>query len=159
MDDDDVPDDPDAPELKLVLMALKLIFREDIAEKITEILEKLKTDDPELHDVVRMVWYYFTASGKYADRDYGVLYETIKKIVEVESMPTLLEKWTADAVAKKEAEMGRNMVLVALRTRFNKIPKEVEDAVRTMSDSIALESLHVEAIQCDTLDEFIEGLR
>jgi hypothetical protein len=58
INDEDIPDDPDTPELKLVLMALKLIFREDIAEKIKDIIEGLGSVDPVLQEVLRMTWYY-----------------------------------------------------------------------------------------------------
>jgi hypothetical protein len=169
--DDEVPDDPDAPELKLVLMALKIVFRKDAGTKINEILEELGSVDPVLQETVRMVWYYFFASAEHMERDFNILYDTIKKIVEVETMPTMLEKWTADAVAKGEAigeakgkaegkaEAGRRMVLTALQTKFTRVPKDIEKMVLTMSDPIALESLLEQAIQCDTMDEFAEGLR
>ena len=58
-------------------------------------------------------------------------------------------------IAKGEAKM----VINALRTRFKRVPKDIEKAILAMSDSIALESLHAQAIQSDTLDEFAEGLR
>ena len=88
-------------------------------------------------------------------------------------MPTMLERWTADAVAKERTMFEKRTadavakervaakaesVLTALRTRFNKVPQDIETAILAMSDSIALESLHVQAIQSDTLDEFAEGL-
>ena len=160
IEDDDVPNDLDAPELKLVLMALKLIFRKDASTKLTEILEESKSisDDPIFQDVVRMVWHYFVASAKYEEHDYNTLYNTIKKIVELEPMPTMLERWTADAVAKERVVAKAESVLTALRTRFNKVPKNIEKTILAMSDSIALESLHVHAIQSNTLDEFAEGL-
>jgi hypothetical protein len=153
--DDEVPDDPDAPELKLVLMALKIVFRKDAGTKINEILEELGSVDPVLQETVRMVWYYFFASAEHMDRDFNVLYDTIKKIVEVETMPTMLEKWTVKAKAEGKAES----VLTALRTKFKRVPKDIEEVVLSMTDPIALESLLVQAIQSDTMDEFAEGLR
>jgi len=71
---------------------------------------------------------------------------------------TMFEKWAADAVAKEKAETGRGYVLNALRTKFKRVPKDIETAILSMSDPIALESLHAQAIQSDTLDEFAEGL-
>ena len=155
--DDDVPNDPDAPELKLVLMALKLIFRKDAETKLTAILEESESisDDPIFKDVVRMVWHYFVASAKYMEHDYSVLYDTIKKIVEVEDMPTMYERGIADAVAKAKAEM----VLKALRKKFSNVPSEVEEAILSMSDTTALESLLEHAIQSDTLEEFADALK
>ena len=154
INDEDIPDDPDAPELKLVLMALKLIFREDIAEKIKDIIEGLGSVDPVLQEVLRMTWYYATASGRHMEHDYEILYNSIKQIVEVESMPTMLEKWTADAVAKTKAEA----VFVILRARFNQVPEDIENMVRQISDSIALDSWAAQAATCQSLDEFAEML-
>ena len=161
--DDNVPDDPDAPELKLVLMALKIVFRKDAGTKITTILEELESADPVLQETVRMVWYYFAASAKHMEHDYNILYDTIKNIVEVETMPTMLEKWTAEAIAKGEAkwkaEGKAEAVLTVLRTRFRKIPKEIEQAIRQIIDPIALDSWTAQATTCQSLDEFAEALK
>jgi hypothetical protein len=171
INDDDIPDDPNAPELKLVLMALKIVFRKDAGTKIKEILEELKSVDPVLQEAVRMVWFYFFANAEHMERDFNILYETIKKIVEVEPMPTMLEKWTAEAVAKGKAEgkaegeakgkaeAGRNMVLTVLRKKFKKVPKGIEKAVLGMSDPIALESLLEHALDSETMDEFATALQ
>ena len=93
------------------------------------------------------------------ERGYGILYETIKKIVEVEPMPTLLEKWTADAVAKRETETGRDYILTVLQARFNTVPEEIEDAICRMIDPIALKSWAADAATCKTIGEFAESLR
>ena len=69
-------------------------------------------------------------------------------------MPTMLEKWTAEAVVKTKAETGQNMVLKALRKKFEQIPPEIEETVLSMSDPIALESLLEHVIDSSTLDEF-----
>ena len=60
--------------------------------------------------------------------------------------------------AKGEVKAGRNMVLKALRKKFKRVPKHIEQAVLSMSDSIALESLLEHAIDSDTLDEFATAL-
>ena len=149
--DDEVPYDPEVPELKLVLMALKMVFRKDVTTKITEILEELKplTDDPVIQGIIRMVWHYLANSATYMER-YEGLYGIINKIVEVESMPTMIEK----AVVQDRAKM----VLKALRRKFNQVPKEIEEAVLEKSDPIALESLLEHAIDSETLEEFAKAL-
>ena len=81
-------------------------------------------------------------------------------------MPTMLEKWTAerkvewqaDAKAKGKAEGKAEMVLTALRKKFRQVPKEVEASVLARTDPIALASLLEHVFDCDTLDEFAEGL-
>jgi hypothetical protein len=154
--DDEVPEDPEVPELKLVLTALKVVFRKDVTTKITEILEELKpiSDDPIFQNFVRAVWCYLVSSAKHMER-YEELQETISKIVEVESMPTMLEKWTA----KRKAEWETKSVLIALRAKFGEVPTEIEAVVLAMSDAVALESLLEHAIHSKTLDEFAEALK
>ena len=93
--------------------------------------------------------------------------ETIFKGKGQKMMKTIFdEKYDAgvmDGEARGEArgktEKGRSMVITALRAKFKRVPKDVERAVHEMSDSIALESLLVQVIQCDTLDEVAELLR
>jgi hypothetical protein len=65
----------------------------------------------------------------------------------------------AIGVAKGKAEgeaIGK--VLAILEVRFNKIPKETENAIRSMVDPTALESLAAHAATCRSLDEFEKAL-
>jgi hypothetical protein len=71
----------------------------------------------------------------------------------------LMLEGEARGEARGEAKAGRNMVLKAVRTKFGKVPKDIERAILGMSDSIALESLLEHALHSDTLDEFAEALR
>jgi hypothetical protein len=50
------------------------------------------------------------------------------------------------------------MVLRAIRKKFKKVPKHVEQAVLAKSDSIVLESLLEHVLDSNTLDEFITML-
>ena len=154
--DENIPEDPDVPELKLVLTALKMVFRKDITTKITEILEELKplTNDPIIRDIVRSVWHYLVYSAAYSEQDYNILYETINNIVEIDTMPTIIEK----ARTEGKVETGQSMVLKALRKKFERVPPEIEEAVLARTDSIALESLLEHVFDSDTLDEFAEAL-
>jgi hypothetical protein len=149
--DENVPHDPEVPELKLVLTALKVVFRKDVTTKITEILEELKplSDDPVIQDIIRTVWHYLANSATYMER-YEELFEIINIVVEVESMPTMIEKAKNEAVVEDRTEM----VLTALRRKFKNVPDGIEDAVLAMTDPIALKSLLEHALDSETLDEF-----
>jgi hypothetical protein len=83
----------------------------------------------------------------------------IYKGKEETMIKTMFGEREAKGKAEGKAEAGRSMVLTALRTRFKRVPKDVEKAILSMSDSIALESLLAQAIQSDTIEEFAEGLR
>ena len=71
---------------------------------------------------------------------------------------TIFEEYADIAEARGVVKGKAEMVLNALRTRFKRIPKNIEKTILAMTDSIALESLHAQAIQSGTLDEFAEGL-
>ena len=70
-------------------------------------------------------------------------------------MPTLLEKWTADA----ETRTGRDYILTILQARFNTVPEEVKDAICRMIDPIALKSWAAEAATARSIEEFAGALR
>ena len=58
----------------------------------------------------------------------------------------LIMEGEAKGEARGEVKGKAEMVIKALRTKFSKVPKEIENAVFGMSDSIALESLLEHAI-------------
>jgi hypothetical protein len=162
--DDEITDDPDAPELRLVLMALKSGFRKDVSTKSKTVLEELgPTADPLLRRFIRLVWLYLVSRAKHMERNYETLFNTIKTIVEVESMPTMLEKWGAEreakATAKGKAEGKIETVLTFLRTKFKRVPKEIEKSIRQMSDPVALDSLAAHIVNCESLNDFAEELK
>ena len=61
--------------------------------------------------------------------------------------------------ARSEARGKAEAVLGFLRKKFHRIPKKIENAVRQMSDPIALDSLVAHVVDCKTLDEFAEALK
>jgi len=70
--------------------------------------------------------------------------------------------WTTgyeSGVAEGRAEGGARAILTILRTKFKKVPKGVENAIHQMTDPIALESLTVQAVHSETLDDFTTALK
>ena len=64
-----------------------------------------------------------------------------------------------EKIDEGKAEAGRNMVLVVLRAKFKKVPKEVEKAILAMNDPTALESWAAHAATCQSMDEFADALK
>ena len=58
-----------------------------------------------------------------------------------------------------KAEGKAEAVLTVLRTRFDKIPKRVEQSIRKISDLSTLDSWTAQATTCRSLDEFAKALR
>jgi len=101
--------------------------------------------------------------GRVADvppeRIVKVITNVIKGKKGVEMAETIqrgiFQQGKAEGVAEGEA---KGKVLAILEVRFNKVSKEIEKAIRSMVDLIALESLVEHAKTCQSLDEFGEAL-
>ena len=79
-------------------------------------------------------------------------------------MSTLVEMWLAEGAIKGRAEgraegEAKGEIRATLKQRFGEVPKEVRDAIQSMTDLVALESLLVHAESCQSLDEFGEALK
>ena len=85
-------------------------------------------------------------------------------------MPTLVEIWKAEGKAEGKVEgrvEGRvegkvegkaELILTFLRKKFHRVPKRIENAIRSMVDPTALESLAVHILDCQSLEEFEKAL-
>ena len=58
-----------------------------------------------------------------------------------------------------EIKKGREMLLKILHARFPKIPKNVENTIRKMTDPVALDSWAEHALSCRSMNEFTEALK
>jgi predicted transposase YdaD len=164
-DDDPILNDPEVPELKVVLMVLKVVFRKDVVMKVADVLQALKphSDDPATRRLIRTTWVYLMNNARHLRKqNFGTFINTFKEITGDEDMPTMVEVLIAEGREEGRAEgkiRGKiEMVLKALRKKFKQIPQEIENAVLSRSDPIALESLLEHVIDSDTLDEFTTGL-
>ena len=78
--------------------------------------------------------------------------ETIQRGIFSEGVALGLARGKAEGEAKGK-------VLAILEVRFNKIPKGIEESIRSMVDLVALQSLVEHAKTCKSLKEFAEALR
>ena len=81
--------------------------------------------------------------------------EAVKKMIGENEMSMVLEILKAEGVAEG---IAKGKVLAILEVKFNKVPQEIEKAIRSMVDLIALESLVEHAKTCESLDEFGKAL-
>jgi predicted transposase/invertase (TIGR01784 family) len=158
------------PALRALLETLqrtsegKLVKEFDrITDYFTPVKNDLRTRDW-IHSLVRYAMSVGKIGTELIVKAYSKVFDEreAQKMAQTTAQELLLEGKTegiAEGIAKGKAESGRNMVLTALRTKFGRIPKDVEKAVLAMSDPIALESLLAQAIQSDTMDEFAEVLK
>ena len=160
-DDDPILNDPAVPELKVVLMVLKIVFRRDASLKIKDVLEELKpySDDPELRRLVRATWVYLANNAKYMKRNLDKLLGTFQEVVGEKIMSTLVEMWMAEGEARGEAKGKAEALLGILQSRFKRVPKRLEMTIRQMTDTVSLQSWVQFAANCKSLEEFEESLQ
>ena len=156
-DDDPIMNDPKVPELRVVLMTLKVIFRKDVAVKIKEVLEEMKpySDDPAMRRIIRATWVYLANNAKHLKRSFSTLLDTFEDVVGEKVMSTLVEMWKAEGKAEGVA---KGQLQATLKQRFKEVPQEIKDAIWSMTDLVALQSLVAHAETCQSLDEFAEAL-
>jgi hypothetical protein len=161
MDESAIPNDPNVPELKAVLMILKVIFSKEVGVKAKEVFEELKpfSEQPKYRSLIRLICVYLASSAKHLKSRQDELVQVIQTVVGEKNMSTLYELWTTEAKNEGEAKFGRNAVLSVLRKRFTNVPQKIESAIQQMNDPIALESLHSYALDSQTLDEFADALK
>jgi hypothetical protein len=164
-DNDPIMNDPEVPELKVVLMVLKVVFRKDVVMKVSDVIQALKphSDDPAVRRIIRATWVYLMNNARHLRKQsWGVLANTFKEVIGDENMPTMVEIWKAAGKAEGKveggAETGRAIILEFLQGRFGKVPKNIEKAINQMNDPIALKSLAARTANCKTLDEFATEL-
>jgi hypothetical protein len=157
-DNDPILNDPAVPELKVVLMVLKTIFRHDgeVALTLSDVLRELKpySDDPETRRIIRATWYYLANNARYLRDNIDALLGMFKGVIGENDMRTIAEVLET----KGETKGRRETVLAILENRFGKIPQEIVNTVNSYSDPVALESVAVRAASSKTLDEFKDGL-
>jgi len=106
------------------------------------------SSDPKMRDLERRrrLWKLEYYSGLTAAKEEGVaIGEAIGK---------------AKGEARGEARgIMKGKVQSILEVRFNKVPKRVEKAIQSMTDTAALESLAAHAKNCKSLDDFAEALK
>jgi hypothetical protein len=151
-----------APLLRVILELLKRATDGtlyDVRKQILEPLAAIRDDEKTRYWIQQILRYMDKAiKNKKKELTPESIDEVIKPVYKERSTKmslTFLEKLEA----KSKAEGKQEMVLLALRTKFKKIPKYIEITIRQMSDPIALDSLISEIFECQTLDEFAEALK
>ena len=117
------------------------------------------TDEKQRIELSKELWDFVDKAFKAHNRrlDAAKVSEIIKTIFpgkeQIMIKSVFDEKYDA-GVADGEVKWKADMVLKALRKKFKKMPKHIEQAVLAMTDPIALESLLEHVFDCNTLDEF-----
>jgi len=92
-------------ELRVVLMVLKTVLRQDVAVKIKDVLQELKSysHDPATRRLIRTTWIYLANNAEHLKRSFDSMLDTFQELSREEVMPTMVEIWLAEGKAEGEA--------------------------------------------------------
>ncbi len=165
LSESEIPDDPQTPELFVVLRIMQVIFSADVGTKSREVLERLKpfSEIPKYRRLTRFLWFYLVSSArKLSKRELTTVTETVKKVIGEKNMPTVYEQIKAEGIAegeaRGEARGEAKTVVKILTTRFRRVPKTISDRIQAIGDSVVLDSLTELAVTCEALEEFEKAL-
>jgi len=102
-----LPRDPNAPELHVVLMIMKVVFsknRTTLKSSFSAILKDLKpySKNQKYYELIRKFWYYVVYNTeKLTEADYEELETEIQETIGDDKMPTLVQKWLAQGWKKE----------------------------------------------------------
>ena len=144
------------PVLRLALGLLHTMTGENIDEFPEALKPLMEIADEEqqvelTQELMDFVNKAFAANNRQIDEaTWNKALHPIFKGKERAMIKTIFEEKVDEGIAIGKAEM----VLTALRKKFKKVPKQIEQAVLAMSDPIALESVLEHVFDSNTLDEF-----
>jgi hypothetical protein len=101
--------------------------------------------------------------GAYVQIIFDVNNDTIQEMQDMASLYLKLinqgkSEGLAEGLVEGEAKGKAEAVLKVLQKKFKRVPKQVEENVRSYTDLIALDSLLEQALDCQTINEFKEHL-
>jgi len=155
------------PVLRTVLGILKQMT-EDMGLEFSEaLLPLLEIDDENIKiDLVKEALPFIAKVFAAHDRqlDAETVNQALKPIFKETTMiKTIFEEKYDEGVAfgkaEGKAETGREILLKILRKRFNKVPRDVENTIRKMTDPVALDSWAEHALDCQSMTEFAQAVR
>ena len=144
------------PVLQTVLESLQLGSKGELADNFEQVIERLLVvkDDPRMGDWLPSLGFYAMSVD---DIDMEQVAKAFSKIVNKEEANRMATTTAEKLLIQGETKGKAEMVLKALRKKFEQVPQEIEKSVLGMSDPIALESLLEHVFDSNTLEEFVAG--
>ena len=179
---DDLPKDPDVPELEVGLALLKAAYDPEVGMQAHKALEKLK---PYIHEeayqkFVQVALSYLASNSTYLDHDEvkslsNMFYPIIERRF---TMSGLIQRTREEGIRegemkgekkgeKKGREEGRQegrqeeritTILEYLQERFGDVSDEIIQKLEAIQDLDQLKSLFKTAIRCSSLWEFEQNM-
>ena len=157
IEEDNLPRDPKAPELHVVLLIMKIIFSKNpktLKDRFNEILDELQpySQMPKYRELIRKLWHYVVYNAEnMTEADFIDMENTVRKTIGDNKMPTMAQIFTVKAKAE--------LVIALLEDRFGEVPQAIQDAIIKISDTDKLRQLNFLASKCKSLAEFKKALK
>jgi hypothetical protein len=164
---------PGCPETRAVVETIKRIHDGTAVEHFGDIIANFRdmTWDDRIKEIVHSICFY-TASRTQIDPNH--IQETIQKTIpgkEGEYMAGTMVKTLYDEIFEKgsfngkligraegRVEEGADMLSELLKKRFGEVHVDVKEKLYAKRDPIVLNSLAVQLLDCNTIEEFAELL-
>jgi len=162
---------PGRPETQAVVETMKRVFDETLAEHLSGVLarfEAVTLDDRILELITTIAWYGGCTADIKPQRVVEAVTHVIKGKKGIEMAETIqrgiFSEGMAIGIAKGKAEgvaegIAKGEIRATLKQRFKEVPQEIKEAIQSMTDLVALESLLAHAETCQSLNEFAEALK
>ena len=156
---------PGSPETQALIEAMKRAMDGTLAKnlkKIVRSLERLPMDQ-RIRDIAQSIIIYAAWSTDASKEQLEEAILTVWKGDEGNTMTETIQKgfrYECEVQYTKEGKVEGKIegVLVILKERFKRVPKEIKKSLATMNDPIALDSLLVHAATCTSLEDFADSL-
>jgi len=165
IEEGNLPRDPKAPELHVVLLMMKVIFSKvpkTLKNKFNEILDELQpySQMPKYRELIRKLWHYVVYNAEnMTESDFSELENAVRKTIGDNKMPTMAQIFIEKGEAKGKIEGRIEAILESLEDRLGEVPQATRDAVAKITDLTVLRQLAVLARKCKSLAEFKKALK
>ena len=161
---------PGKPDTQAVVEAMKRGTDGTLGDHLEGVIDRMASlpiDDRIMDIIGNITWLGGRVADVPPERIVQVITNVIKGKEGVEMAETIqrgiFQQGVAEGEARGEARgklnKGREVLLKILRARFKRVPRDVENTIRKMTDPIALDSWAVHAATCESMNEFAEAIR
>jgi len=150
--------------LRVALLILKYIFREDIRERLPGILKFLR-DLSEKRTGMEYIETILRYIVNAAPTD-NIGREDLRAAVDEalphrggEIMPTIADEWIKEGMQQGFLQALREVLIEVLEDRFETVSQTLRKSLRDINDPDVLRSLHKKALRATSLEEFMDAVK
>jgi hypothetical protein len=165
---EDLPNDVNEMPFNIVITIMKLVFQEDRFEDVErcflELFPFVSSNQQYMELAKTAILYFWIASHTDHNRFLHLLKTSYPQEQEggENTVLSLLEQSRLDGVQEgiEEGKLKatRSVLVNVLQARFKVVPESIKTRIESIADVVVLNSLVVEASQCQTIEEFQKSL-